>query len=492
MATPQASDGSDFEQMFDMAPVSLWLEDYSGLKNLFEKWRAEGVTDLARHLAEDTRRVHQCMREFKILRVNQHTLDLFHAPSLQTLRSRLDEVFRDDMQVTVVDELLQLWNGQLEWSNRTCNYTLNGQRLDVKLRSRILKGHEATWDRVLLTLENITPEEDARKLLTQRESYARNLFELSPVSLWVEDFSAIRMLIDEIRERGIQDFSTFMRVHPDFVTRCMEEIRVIDVNQHTLQMFGAPSKEALMQQLDKVFRDEMVDSFQEQLLDLWNGKTFQQREVINHRLTGEALHIHMQFDVMPGHESRWDMVLVSLVDISARKKAEAYLEYLGKHDVLTKLRNRAYFAEEVNRLARKGPWPVSVLAVDVNGLKRINDEQGHAAGDAMLRRAGEVLAKSVDAPACAARIGGDEFVVLLPATDERGAQALMERIHSVLELNNQFYPGNELTMAMGLATCVAGGSLDMTIQAADHAMYRTKAAHYEARHIERREGVENL
>jgi diguanylate cyclase (GGDEF)-like protein len=312
------------------------------------------------------------------------------------------------------------------------------------------------------------------------------------VSLWVEDFSAIRMLIDEIRERGIQDFSTFMRVHPDFVTRCMEEIRVIDVNQHTLQMFGAPTKEALMQQLDKVFRDEMVDSFQEQLLDLWNGKTFQQREVINHRLTGEALHIHMQFDVMPGHESRWDMVLVSLVDISARKKAEAYLEYLGKHDVLTKLRNRAYFAEEVNRLARKGPWPVSVLAVDVNGLKRINDEQGHAAGDAMLRRAGEVLAKSVDAPACAARIGGDEFVVLLPATDERGAQALMERIHSVLELNNQFYPGNELTMAMGLATCVAGGSLDMTIQAADHAMYRTKAAHYEARHIARREGIENL
>lgn len=88
------------------------------------------------------------------------------------------------MQVTVVDELLQLWNGQLEWSNRTCNYTLNGQRLDVKLRSRILKGHEATWDRVLLTLENITPEEDARKLLTQRETYARNLFELSPVSLW--------------------------------------------------------------------------------------------------------------------------------------------------------------------------------------------------------------------------------------------------------------------------------------------------------------------
>lgn len=484
--------GSDFEQMFDLAPVSLWLEDYSGLKNLFERWRAEGVTDLALHLAEDGRRVQQCMREFKILRVNQHTLDLFNAPNLQTLQSRLDEVFRDDMQVTVVDELVQLWNGQLEWSNRTCNYTLDGQRLDVKLRSRILKGHEATWNRVLLTLENITPEENARKLLAQRETYARNLFELSPVSLWVEDFSAIRSLLDEIRERGIQDFSTFMRVHPEFVTRCMEEIRVLDVNQHTLQMFGAPTKQGLLQHLDKVFRDEMTDSFQEQLLDLWNGKTFQQREVVNYRLSGEALHIHMQFDVMPGHEERWDMVLVSLVDITARKKAEAYLEYLGKHDVLTKLRNRAYFAEEINRLARKGPWPVSVLAIDVNGLKRINDDQGHAAGDAMLRRAGEVLGKSIDAPNCAARIGGDEFVVLMPATDEHGAQAQMQRILSVLELNNQFYPGHELSMAMGTATCPAGASLDLAVQTADRAMYQAKEAHYQSNQIERRKGFENL
>ncbi|MBY0466778.1 MAG: GGDEF domain-containing protein [Burkholderiales bacterium] len=492
MATHPAPEGSDFEQMFDMAPVSLWLEDYSGLKALFALWRQNGVTDLDRYLREDASRVQACTRELKILRVNQHTLTLFHAPNLQTLQARLGDVFKDDMHTSVIDELVQLWNGQLTFTNQTCNYTLDGQRLDIKLRARILKGHEDTWARVLLTLENITPEENARKLLTQRESYARNLFELSPVSLWVEDFSAIRVLMDEVRERGIQDFSTFMRVHPDFVTRCMEEIRVIDVNQHTLQMFGADSKSALLHQLDKVFRIEMVDSFQEQLLDLWNGKTFQQREVVNHRLTGESLHIHMQFDVMPGHEARWDMVLVSLVDISARKKAEAYLEYLGKHDVLTKLRNRAYFAEELNRLARKGPWPVSVVAVDVNGLKLINDEQGHAAGDALLRRAGEVLSKSIDAPTCAARIGGDEFVVLMPATDEHGAQALMQRIRSVLELNNQFYPGNELSMAMGAATCVAGAALDTAVQAADHAMYQSKAEHYRARHIERRAGIENL
>jgi len=482
---------SDFEQMFDLAPVSLWLEDYSGLKRLFDQWRKQGVTDLAAHLAADPERVAQCTRELRILQVNRHTLNLFKATSLQELQDRLGDVFRDDMQTRFTAELCQLWAGQREFSNQTYNHTLDGQRLEVRLRARILDGHEDTWDRVLLTLEDVTRQEESTQLLAQREQYARNLFELSPVSLWVEDFSAVKRLLDEVRGLGIDDFPTFVQVHPEFVTRCMQEIRVIDVNQHTLQMFAATDKPHLLRDISRVFRDEMHASFKEQLVDLWHGKTFQQREVINHSLNGSLLHIHMQFHVMPGHEAEWDMVLVSLVDITARKKAEAYLEYLGKHDVLTQLRNRSFYAEELNRLSRKGPWPVSVLAIDLNGLKRVNDEQGHAAGDALLRRAGEVLSKAVDAPACAARIGGDEFVVLMPATDERGAQAVRERILSVLEMNNQFYPGHPLSFAMGAATCPAGGSLDVAAQTADQTMYVAKAAHYKEQGLDRRIGEEN-
>ena len=483
---------SDFEHMFDLAPVSLWLEDFSGVKQLFDHWRAQGVTELAPHLTADPERVAQCTRAVRIIRVNRHTLDLFKASSLQELQDRLGEVFSGDMQTRFISELCQLWDGQREFSNQTYNHTLDGQRLEVRLRARILDGHETTWDRVLLTLEDVTQQATATLALAEREHYARNLFELSPVSLWVEDFSAIKRLLDEVRGLGIDDFATFVQVHPEFVTRCMQEIRVIDVNQHTLHMFAATDKQHLLRDIGRVFRDEMHASFKDQLVDLWHGKTFQQREVVNHSLNGSQLHIHMQFHVMPGHEAEWDMVLVSLVDITARKKAEAYLEYLGKHDVLTKLRNRSFYAEELNRLSRKGPWPVSVLAIDLNGLKRVNDEQGHAAGDAMLRRAGEVFAKAVDAPACAARIGGDEFVVLMPATDERGAQAVRERVMSVLEMNNQFYPGHPLSFAIGAATGPAGGSLDLAAQAADHAMYEAKAAHYRDQGVNRRVGEENL
>ncbi|MET1115632.1 MAG: GGDEF domain-containing protein [Comamonas sp.] len=476
--------GLDFEDMFDLAPVSLWMEDYSGLKQLFDRWRADGVTDLLAFLREDPERLQRCSQSYKVLRVNQYTLDLFKAADQQTLQSRLHEVFRGDMLDSILVELLALWRGDQGFETRSVNYALDGRRLDVQVRARVLPGYDDSWSRVLVALEDVTAEVQGTQQLQRSEQYARDLFEHSPVSLWVEDFSEVKRLLDEVRSRGIRDFRTFLKVHPEFVTRCMQEIRVIDVNHQTLEMFGAQSKPELLHNLSRVFRGEMYESFAEQLQDLWDGKLVQQREVVNYSLSGEVLHIHLEFSISM-HAQNWQLVLLSLVDITARKKAEAYLEYLGKHDVLTQLRNRAFYMEELNRLSRKGPWPVALVAIDMNGLKGINDDHGHAAGDAMLRRLGEVLTKAVDDPACVARIGGDEFMVLLPATDERGAQAMQERILSLLDLNNQFYPGQTIHLAMGHAVGLEGASMEAVVHRADQSMYADKLRFYETQKHDR-------
>jgi diguanylate cyclase (GGDEF)-like protein len=481
---------TDFELLFESAPISLWLEDYSALKALFDTWRAQGVNDLRQHLDQDPQRIVQCSECFHVLKVNQQTLRLFGAQNQDELIARLPEIFRGDMMDNVVLELDQLWNGQLEVSAQSVNYALDGRRMDVQIHIRILAGHEATWDRVMVSLQDISLQATAHQQLTYSEQHARNLFDLSPVSLWVEDFSGVKHLMDEVRRSGVRDFRVFLDVHPDFVSRCMEKIQVIDVNQHTLDMFAAQDRADLLGKLDLVFKDQMRDSFADQLQDLWNGKIMQTREVVNYSLSGELINIHMQFAVMPGHEADWDMVLVSLVDITARKKAEAYLEYLGKHDALTRLRNRAYYVEELNRISRKGPWPLCVLAMDLNGLKKVNDTQGHSAGDAMLRRAGEVLAKAAgdQTSLCMARIGGDEFVALLPGSDERTAQGLKERIESMLELNNQFYPGQNISLAMGIAMCHDAAGVEAAIHAADQAMFDAKTRYYDEAKIERRRG----
>ena len=157
------SSSADFEHMFALAPVSLWLEDYSALRQLFDAWRAEGVTDLRAHLAQDPDRLRQCTASLRVLRVNQRTLELFAAPSPEELLSNLDQVFRDDMHEQVTHELESLWSGELEFSNQTVNYALDRRRMDVRIRGRILPGHEDTWSRVLVSLEDVTPQVQATK-----------------------------------------------------------------------------------------------------------------------------------------------------------------------------------------------------------------------------------------------------------------------------------------------------------------------------------------
>jgi len=464
--------------MFDLAPVSLWLEDYSGVKQLFDEWRGAGIVSLREYLEEDSERVRACSSRIRVIKVNRRTLSLFEADNLAHLVANLDKVFRADMLKTHIEELVQLWDGESAFGSNTVNYTLCGKRLDIQLKGTILPGHESRWDRVLVAIEDVTERETARRELAISEAYARGLFEHSPVSLWVEDFSAVKRLLEEVRRRGISDFRTFTDVHPEFIARCLSEIRVIDVNRHTLDLFVAPDKKTLLSSLGDVFREEMQEHFREQLIDLWHGRIFQQREVVNYSLAGDELHLHLQFSVLPGYEHDWSLVQVALTDITARKRAEAYLEYLGKHDVLTKLYNRSFYVDELNRLERKGPFPVTIAMIDLNGLKMANDQLGHAAGDALLRRAGEVLGKAVDKPSCAARIGDDEFALLMPGTEERDAKVVLESIENLLEVNNQFYTGLPLNFSIGIATSEPGERLESVVKRADLRMYEAKRAYY--------------
>jgi diguanylate cyclase (GGDEF)-like protein len=473
--------GSDDATMFALAPVSLWLNDFSGIKILLEQWREAGVKSLRQHLSDDVERLETCARLIRVVDVNRKTLSLFEAEDYPRLIANLNNIFRDDMLVAYLEELVQLWEGQTEFSSNTVNYTLSGRRLNVQLKGKILPGFEDDWARVLVAIEDVTDRESARDSLAASEAYARGLFHHSPVSLWVEDFGAIKLLIDELRACGIVDFRTFTDVHPEFVTRCMSEIRIIDVNKHTLELFGAVDKNSLLLRLRDVFRGAMQQHFREQLIDLWEGKLFQQREVVNYSLAGDELHLHLQFSVLPGHERDWSLVQVALTDITARKKAEAYLEFLGKHDVLTKLYNRSFYLDEINRLERAGLAPTTIIVADLNGLKAANDRLGHAVGDEMLRRAGEILAKIVEKPAHAARIGGDEFAILLPAADERAGAALAENIQKMIELNNQFYNGPPLSFAIGAATSRPGERLEDVVKRADELMYKSKHAYYASR-----------
>ena len=393
---------------FELSPIAMWLEDYSDIKKQFDIWREQGVQDLFSFLQEDESRILDCARKIKLLKVNSKTLELYQAKDYEHLCQNLHLVFKGDMTKSHIKELVALWNGETHFSNSAVNYTLTGDRLDIQLKGIVLPQHEHDLSLLLITTEDITPYTEACRLEEKSRHLAEARFMYSPTSLWVEDFSRIKTKLDNVRALGIEDFKTFLDVHSDFINECIKDIVIIDVNQATLDLFGAPNKDTLYKNMHKVFAQEMVKTFREQLIELWNGNIHHHREAINYALDGSIRHVLLQFSVFPDYQDDWGMVQVALTDITARKKAENYLEYLGKHDVLTKLYNRAFYTTEINRLERNMLRPVSCIFMDMNGLKELNDTLGHDVGDNLLQRMGNILNQLVQQTLYSAcRIGGD-------------------------------------------------------------------------------------
>lgn len=468
------STGDHFESLFEYAPVSLWEEDYSGIKQFMDSLRSSGVTDFERYLDEHPEAVENNMRQIRVKHVNRETLHMFGAASVQELLSSLDRIFRDEMRAHFRAELTALWNGDVEWSGEGVNYRLDGEPLHIRLQWRILPECISTWECVLVSIENITA-------LKKAETRFHNLFMYAPISLWEEDYTSIRQEFDRLRAEGVTSLRAHLADDPRAVDRFMGMIRVLDVNQKTLDLFEAPDKQTLLANLDKVFRDEMGNHFTNELVDMWEGKTFYEREGVNFSLSGEPVHVQLAWTLMPGSEQSFDWVLVALQDITARKKAEEYLRYLGTHDVMTGLYNRAFFEETLHKLEVGRQDPISFIIVDLNNLKPVNDVFGHNTGDKLIRRAAEVLTASAGNRYVTARIGGDEFIVIMPGAKLNEAEEMMERIQSLVVMNNKYYRDPELSLSLGASVSEPKLSLEKVISHADNEMYKNKGLYHRRR-----------
>ncbi|MDQ9022190.1 diguanylate cyclase [Acinetobacter sichuanensis] len=467
--------------IFDLSPIPMWLEDYSEVKKQFDLWKSQGVTDLKSFLEEDLSSVTLCAHKIKIIKVNPKTLEVFEAVDLEHLCQNLAVIFQQEMFQSHISELVALWQGQTEFSSTTTNYTISGKRLDIKLRGVVLPEAYQDLSRVLLTTEDISDYQNACRLEEKNRRLAESRFIYSPTSLWVEDFSRVKMRLDQLRALGIEDFVTFLDVHSDFINQCVDDIILLDVNQATLDLFKAPNKETLFKNLDKVLSKEMHQTFREQLIELWNGNIHHQREAINYALDGSIRHVLLQFTVFPGYEQDWGLVQLALTDITARKKAESYLEYLGKHDVLTKLHNRSFYTEEINRLERSLVRPISAIYIDMNGLKEINDQLGHDIGDGLLRRVGNILNRAItNTNFSASRIGGDEFVILMVGANEAAVETFRLTIEELLHIDNQYYASQPIYIALGYATIQKNETVEQMLKRADQLMYKKKQAYYNA------------
>ncbi|MBK8783457.1 MAG: PAS domain S-box protein [Anaerolineales bacterium] len=171
------------------------------------------------------------------------------------------------------------------------------------------------------TVENISSRKQAEGILKENEKRYRSLFEDSPISLWEDDYSAVKQKLDELKRAGVTDFETYFIAHPETATECINLIKILDANNFSIKLFNAKDKQELLAN-SNVFLTEETTNYRE-LVNFANGLTHFEQEGINKKLTGELMNIKITWTVAPGYENNLSKVLISIIDITERKKAEA-------------------------------------------------------------------------------------------------------------------------------------------------------------------------
>ncbi|HOP11098.1 MAG TPA: EAL domain-containing protein [Oscillospiraceae bacterium] len=166
--------------------------------------------------------------------------------------------------------------------------------------------------------------------------------------------------------------------------------------------------------------------------------------------------------------------IIAFADISDRKRKEAESDYLNCHDMLTGLYNRRYFENNRAEIDLPASLPLSVIYSDINGLKMTNDIFGHTAGDALIKKSAEILLQSCRGQDVIARVGGDEFLLLLPNTSSKNAEKILSRIKT--GFSNAHVEAIKCSISLGCDTKTnENQSLEMIITNAESAMYKEKA-----------------
>jgi diguanylate cyclase (GGDEF)-like protein/PAS domain S-box-containing protein len=350
----------------------------------------------------------------------------------------------------------------------------DGSQVDVEILGKpILIDGELSG--VLGLYRDITDEKEAREEIEASEARFRSLFQNSPVALRLEDLSHMQHRLQVIEQTFGQSPQKYFEANPEKITELLSLAKIISANQATLSLFQARSLEEFQNHIGIILSEESRDCAIDIIMGLISGQGSIEQELVYKTLNGKKKYIITRLTILPGHESDWSRVLFSSLDITDRKLAEERLSFISLHDMMTGLYNRVFFDDELARLDKSRIRPITIVVCDMDNLKQINDQFGHKAGDIALQNIANILQNCFREEDIVARIGGDEFSIILPLVGPELADRIISRINTCIQQKNaQCTAEEKLGLSTGYCTAGKDDSLLDAFKTADGAMYSQK------------------
>jgi diguanylate cyclase (GGDEF)-like protein/PAS domain S-box-containing protein len=310
-------------------------------------------------------------------------------------------------------------------------------------------------------------------LLNARQIFRKNIGS-DIILLAMEDITERKLAEERITEVIWQQQAILDNI-PDIAWLKDREGRYVAVNDPFSKAFSVESKDMVGKKGYDIYPHELAVKYENDFREVMatGTRTYFEESIVDRE--GKAQYTEKILTPIFNDTG----VVIGIIginhDITSRKEVEVTLRHDSTHDILTGLYNRAFFDEELERFAHGRMFPLSIVMADVNGLKTVNDTLGHEAGDTLIQVAARIILHAFRAEDVVARIGGDEFAVLLPETYKNVAEEAVARIMSCPEIVN-----GKVSVAFGIATAESKDQLAETLKLSDTRMYRDKSAQKES------------
>jgi len=263
---------------------------------------------------------------------------------------------------------------------------------------------------------------------------------ISFASFFISKLSYVN--IKNVKDKEIY-YKKLFEKSPIGLLKCDEDGNIIDINNHMVELSTEKSKSFFIGK--NIF--EMLNIDKVDLNQIDDDENFEFK--VNFPFE-EA--IWVDYSIEKVQEGENDEYIIAFKDISNRKALEKKLSFLSFHDHMTGLYNYRYFIQELERYDKSRELPISVIIIDIDELKVINDTRGHIFGNKIIRETAEILDSAVRKEDVLARVGGDEFAIILPNTDLTTAKKVGQRINKKLEEYNNQNSEEDIQISLGWGT----------------------------------------